>query len=106
MTSIALDRSASGTTISIFTFGMNLNLVFSTSINLGMSLLTAVAFDFADSHADQVYTHQCISNFVELERLYDCRYEFHKSLPVQRLRSSEATLAAAYNGLRGARAGV
>src|SRR5258706_626088 len=57
--------------------GKEIHGVFRTAIDFRMPLLAPVAFDFANGHPLNAQRRQRLAYFVELERLYDSRDEFH-----------------------------
>src|SRR6202020_3361345 len=64
-----------------FQLGKEAHGVFGAAIDLGMPLLPAVALDL--SHCQSVHSDggERIAHLLQLERLYDRHYDFHKLAP-------------------------
>ena len=56
--------------------------VFRPAINFGMPLLAAVSFDFCNCQAVHSDGGERIAHLLQLERLYDRHYDFHRPRPI------------------------
>src|SRR5574340_1820912 len=58
-------------------FGQKIDYVFRAAIQFGVALLPTEPLDFRDRQAGDADGGQRLAHFVQLERLDDCRDEFH-----------------------------
>ena len=78
---MAFSTRSSPITISIFTFGQEIDDIFGPAIELGVALLPAKALGFGHGNALQTHFLKRLFHLVELEWLDDRLDFFHVTLP-------------------------